>query len=82
MIPLIHPVDLQRYHAAARMIEDDADQAYRTCRAKFGPDIAGALLVMLFRRQLNHKPEQWPPPEDLVDKVNQHLQHLGLTDGV
>lgn len=72
----IFPADLSRYHAAARMIEDDLDQAYRTCRERYGADVAGALLVAKLRQQLNDNPDQWPPPEDLVDKVNQRLEEL------
>lgn len=74
----IHPLDAQRYHAAARMIEDDLDQAYFTCRRKYGPEVAGVLLVALLRQQLNDKKDQWPPPEDLLYKVNQFLVDKGL----
>jgi hypothetical protein len=43
-------------------------------------DVAGALLVAKLRHQLNDKPDQWPPPEDLADKVNQRLRELGFLD--
>lgn len=74
----IPPADAARFHAAARMIEDDLDQAYFTCRQKYGPEVAGLLLVALLRQQLNHDKDRWPPPEDLVDKVNSFLVEKGL----
>lgn len=36
------------------------------------------LLVAKLRQQLNDKPDQWPPPEGLVDKVNDKLREIGL----
>lgn len=74
----IHPVDVARYHSAARMIEDDLNEAYFTCRMKYGPEVAGVLLVALLRQQLNKDKNQWPPPDDLVEKVNEFLLKHGL----
>lgn len=76
----IHLADLARFHKAARMIEDDLDEAYKTCRLQFGADVAGVLLVAALRDKLNDKKNQWPPPEDLFDKVNQFLADKGLLD--
>jgi len=76
----IHPLDASRYHAAARMMEDDLHQAYFSCRRKYGPEVAGVLLVALLRQQLNDKKDQWPPPEDLLYKVNQFLVDKGLME--
>jgi hypothetical protein len=76
----IHPLDAARYHRAARMIEDDAEQAYFTVRRLFGPDVAGVLLVMYMRQKLNKHPDQWPPPEDLIEEVNNFLREKGLME--
>lgn len=78
MNPKIHPVDFARFFHAARMIEDDLDQAYFSCREKYGPEIAGALLVAELRRKYNDKPDQWPPPEDLAGKVKAFLVSKNL----
>ena len=73
-------LDLIRFHNAARLIEDDLDEAYRTCRQKYGYEVAGVLLVSLLRQQLNDKKDQWPPSDDLVEKVNDFLAEKGLLD--
>lgn len=70
--------DLVRFHAAARMVEDDLDEAYFSCRRAYGADVAGALLVAALRRALNVNPDQWPPPEDLRERVNDRLREIGL----
>ena len=74
----IHHTDAARFHAAARMIEDDLHEAYFTCRQKYGSEVAGVLLVAMLREKLNKAKGQWPPPEDLVDKVNEFLVEHGL----
>lgn len=76
----IHPLDAARYHHAARMIEDDHEQAYFTCRKMFGPEVAGALLVMILRQKFNKQPNQWPPPEELIGEVNSFLIEKGLME--
>lgn len=78
--PTIHRYDLARFHAAARMMEDDLDEAYFACREKYGFEVAGVLLVALLRQQLNSNKNQWPPPEDLANKVNQFLEEKGLLE--
>lgn len=45
-----------------------------------GADVAGALLVAKLREKLNDKPDQWPPPEDLQEKVNDVLRSMGLLE--
>lgn len=75
---LMTPHDVMRWQKACRMIEDDHEQAYFTCREKYGPDIAGALLVMILRQKFNKNLNQWPPPEDLVGEVNDFLREKGL----
>ena len=72
-VSLITPTDAARYHTAAKMIEADLDEAYFTCRQKYGAEVAGVLLVAKLRQQLNSNPDQWPPPEDLIEKVNNFL---------
>lgn len=76
--PVIHPFDLARYMRAARMIEDDLHEAYFSCRETFGPEIAGALLVAELRRKFNDKPDQWPPPEEVNEKVQKFLEEKKL----
>ena len=70
--------DLARFHGAARKIEDDLHEAYWTVRERYGPDVAGVVLVTLLRQKLNDKPNQWPPPDDLIEKVNQFLRDKNL----
>ena len=74
----IHHTDAARFHAAARMMEDDLNEAYFTCRQKYGSEVAGVLLVALLREKLNNAKDQWPPPEDLIEKVNNFLVDKGL----
>jgi len=76
----ILPEDVGKYHAAARMIEDDLNEAYHTCRLRYGADVAGVLLVAKLREKLNHSPDQWPPPEDLSERVNNTLREMGLLE--
>ena len=78
--PTIHILDLNRFHNMCRLIEDDLDEAYMTCRQKYGYEVAGVLLVALLRQQLNTNKDQWPPPEDLTEKVNKFLADRGLLD--
>ena len=78
--PKIHPMDLARFQRAAKIIEDDLDEGYYSCRDQFGPEIAGALLVAELRRIFNDKPLQWPPPDELVEKVNNFLIEKGIMD--
>jgi hypothetical protein len=75
--PAITKDDLERFHDACKMIEYDADQAYRTCREKYGAEVAGVLLVMFLRRSYDSA-LQFPEPNNLRDKVNEHLHKLGL----
>jgi hypothetical protein len=77
----MNSVDLQRFHDAAKMIEYDGDQAYRTCCERFGSDIAGVLLVAFLRRAARTE-EMYPEPEDLREKVNEYLRKLGLIDEI
>ena len=74
----IHPTDAARYHAAARMMEDDLEAAYFGCRRKYGPEVAGVVLIAILRQQLNDHKDQWPPPDDLTERVNMFLVKHGL----
>lgn len=76
----IHPTDAARYHHAARMLDDDHEGAYFTTRQKYGPDVAAAVLIAILRAKLNKNPGQWPPPEDLEEKVNNYLRDKGLME--
>ena len=79
--PTIHNLDLIRFHSISRMIEDDLDEAYVTCRERYGADAAGVVLVAILREKLNKNKDQWPPPSDLIDNVNKFLQEKGLYEG-
>ena len=60
------------------MMEDDLEGAYLTCREKYGAEVAGVVLVTILRQKLNNNQDQWPPPEDLIRKVNNFLVEHGL----
>lgn len=71
--------ELNRLHDAAKIIEYDGAQAYRTCCQRFGKDITNALLVAYFRRNEMSGPlNVYPEPEGLRDKVNQMLIEQGV----
>lgn len=72
--------DLDRFHDAAKMIEYDGAQAYRTCCERFGKDVANALLIAYFRRNvMTGSPlNVFPEPEDLREKVNKMLEEEGV----
>ncbi len=72
--------DLKRFHEASRLIEDDLEEAYLVCRQRFGADVAGVLLVTMLRSKFNDDKDQWPPPDYLDEKVDEHLVKLGLTE--
>ena len=76
----ITPQDLDRFHAAARSIWNDMDEAYFSVREKYGADVAGVVLVTLLREKLNDKPGQYPPPADLTERVNERLRAVGLVE--
>ena len=63
------------------MIEDDLDEGYQACRKAYGPEVAGSVLVAVLRDKLNNNKDQWPPPEDLIEKVNKFLEEKGLLEG-
>lgn len=63
------------FHKAARMIELDGVEAYFACREKYGPTIAGAVLVAWLRSQHNQE-GKWPD-DDLTERVNRALLQSG-----
>jgi hypothetical protein len=69
----ILPQDLSRFHAISRLIEDELEEGYFVARHRYGADVAGALLVFALRQKFNDQPNSWPPPSDLIDKVNDFL---------
>lgn len=69
--------DVNRFHTAASIWENGQYTHFRT---RFGQDFFGVLAVDKLRRKLNDKPNQWPPPEDLIDKVNAMLPQSILQD--
>lgn len=75
---MINRIDLDRYFRAARMIEDDLDEAYETCSRLVGPAIASALLIAELRKVYNDKPDQWPPPDGIAEKVGEFLENKNL----
>jgi hypothetical protein len=76
---MISQSQVRRFHHAAKMMEADMDEAYRTCCQRFGSETAGVLLVALLRQQCNGS-GRWPPPDDLEMKVNEFLKDKGLLD--
>jgi hypothetical protein len=69
--------ELLRAHTAAKLIEEDAHQAFRTCCERFGRDVAVALLVAFFRR-VKGSMDSYPSPENVVPAVNTLLEELNL----
>lgn len=79
--PKIHSVDVTRFFHAARVIEDDMEEGYYFCRDKYGPEVAGALLIAALRVKFNDNPNQWPPKEAELDaKVREFLTDENLLD--
>ncbi|GAG31916.1 unnamed protein product [marine sediment metagenome] len=71
--------EIERYHAAAKMIEADGVDAIQSCTRKFGKDIAGVLLVAFIRRSEGSM-DSWPAPEHVVPNVNEALERHNLID--
>jgi len=71
--------DLSRFNRAAKLIEYDAEQAFRTCSHRYGTEIAGVLLVAFFRREFGSM-ESFPTPDDVEPKVEAHLRSLGILE--
>lgn len=74
---MIEVIDLPRYHHACKLIEVDGVHGYRTCRERYGTEIANALLVAFFRR-CHSSEEQYPPPDSLETDVANALKDAGL----
>lgn len=60
------------YHHAAKSIEADGCGAYWTVRTLYGENVAGALLVLFLRMEMGKG--QWPPADDLIERVNAVLE--------
>jgi hypothetical protein len=76
----IYPDDLARFHAAAKIIEVDGVEGYRTCREKFGVEISQMALVMFLRNAVGST-ESYPPEggfERVVEDVNKLLKGKNL----
>jgi len=67
-----------RLNAAAKIIEYDGFEGYWTVRSKYGENIANALIIAWLRTKLNDKPDQYPCPDDLEEKVMVRLREKGL----
>ena len=67
-----------RLNAAAKIIEYDGFDGFLAVRRHYGENIANALIVAWLRNQLNDKPDQYPCPEDLEEKVKAKLKEKGL----
>lgn len=70
--------EVLRFHQACKMIELDGVEAYFTCRSRFGPELAGAALVMWLRCQTNRN--DGFNNEDIIEEVNQILADSGRLD--
>ena len=69
---------LTKLHAAAKMLHADGTEAIRSAGELVGDDIARAMLVMYLTVALNPRPEVWPAPEDMPERVNKALREAGL----
>lgn len=71
--------EIERFHAAAKMIEADGVDAIQTCTRRFGKDIAGALLVAFIRKSEGSM-DSWPAPDHVVPNTNAALERHGLVE--
>lgn len=75
----IFPSDVGRWHVASKMAEEGR---YDDLREKYGQEFVGVLTVLSLRRFHNDNPGQWPPPSNLIPKVNSVLMsnenHSGI----
>lgn len=69
--------DINKYHAASKMIEADGVEAYYTACERFGKELATAMLIMYLRDQFNPK-QLWPAPEGIEEKINELLREKGI----
>ena len=66
---MITNAEVERFHAAAKIIEDDGCQGYYACRNRFGADIVGVALVVWLRRNIGSH-DEWPVSKELAEEVN------------
>jgi hypothetical protein len=77
MIRLMTEETLERWDAAAKIIEYDGVGGYWTCRQRYGEDIANVLIVAHLRQTLN--PEgQYPAGEHVFAEMEKILKQEGL----
>ena len=74
---MFHPQDLSRYHAAAKLIEEEGDEGYHTCVARYGVEMANILLIAHLRRAYGAM-ESYPARESIPSEVNEHLKKKHL----
>lgn len=72
---MITKEEAKRFHAAAKMIEDDGPEGYYSCRRQFGTEIAGAVLVTWTRARLCD-PNVWPD-QGLMERTDKALRKTG-----
>ena len=71
--------DFERFNAAAKRIEADACEGYFSTTSRYGSEVAGAMLTLYLRLQLN--PEQrWPAPDDIETKIAEVLKEYGILE--
>lgn len=71
------PEEARDFHAAAKLIETDGVNGYRTCCERFGKKTANQLIIAYLRLTFNPE-KQWPAPENLEEQVNNTL----ITEGI
>src|ERR1700721_3048866 len=67
----------ERYHEAAKLIEANGIEGYKTCFNRFGQDIADALMVAWLRRR-NTETNALMSPEKVIEQVNIALIEHGI----
>ncbi len=77
---MIHQEYLQRYHAAAKIIEYDGAEGYHTCVERHGVEVANFLLIAFLRHVAGSK-NTFPTPEDIPEKVSKMLIEYNLLKG-
>jgi hypothetical protein len=68
---------IQEMQDAAKRIEIDADEAYRTVTRLYGEDVAKLLLIAHLRRAFGAM-DQYPPSPDINQKVEDFLREKGI----
>lgn len=71
-------LSIEEMQAAAKLIEVDGNEAFKTVSARFGEDAAKLLLIAHLRRSRGSM-DVYPPPPSIDRRVEEDLQRLGIS---